>query len=306
MMQSFATQLTNSKLFQVKGVDSEKFLQGQLTADIAQLAKSGHSLASHCNIKGHMVGLFRIMRLDEQTYWLRVNEEIAESAFNNLKKYSIFSKVEMSFLDDAVGFGASEDKALTLTNQLGIESASKTFSASETTAACKIADNLWEIWSIDPVSSTLSDQANSPLESWIAANILQAIPDLRAATQEHFIPQMVNLQALQGVSFSKGCYTGQEIVTRLQHRGILKRAMRLYETYNDTNISEGAAILNVEGESLGEVVMSATVNEKSVLIAVVQQAAFANSTKLQLDSGNVLTNLPLPYELDPRLFESKR
>ncbi len=306
MMQSFATQLTNSKLFQVKGVDAEKFLQGQLTADIAQLAKTGHSLASHCNIKGHMVGLFRIMRLDAQTYWLRVNEEIADSAFNNLKKYSIFSKVEMSFLDDAVGFGASNDQAITLTNQLGLSGEIDQFAASETTAACKIADNLWEIWSIDSVTSSLKAQVDSPFENWIAANILQAIPDLRAATQEHFIPQMVNLQALQGVSFTKGCYTGQEIVTRLQHRGILKRAMRLYETSNETNISEGAAILNAEGESLGEVVLSATVNEKCVLIAVVQQAAFENSTKLLLASGEVLTNLPLPYELDPRLFESKR
>ena len=306
MMQSFATQLTNSKLFQVKGVDAEKFLQGQLTADIAQLAKTGHSLASHCNIKGHMVGLFRIMRLDAQTYWLRVNEEIADSAFNNLKKYSIFSKVEMGFLDDAVGFGASNDQAITLTNQLGLSGEIDQFAASETTAACKIADNLWEIWSIDSVTSSLKAQVDSPLENWIAANILQAIPDLRAATQEHFIPQMVNLQALQGVSFTKGCYTGQEIVTRLQHRGILKRAMRLYETSNETNISEGAAILNAEGESLGEVVLSATDNEKCVLIAVVQQAAFENSTKLLLASGEVLTNLPLPYELDPRLFESKR
>ena len=78
--------LSNYRIIQVSGPDTEKFLQGQLSCDIRQLAKLGHLPGSHCNIKGHMISLFRLFYRVPEQIWLRVHQEIAQTASDTLKK----------------------------------------------------------------------------------------------------------------------------------------------------------------------------------------------------------------------------
>jgi folate-binding protein YgfZ len=120
------------------------------------------------------------------------------------------------------------------------------------------------------------------------------------STRELFIPQMLNLQAVGGVSFKKGCYTGQEIVARMQYLGKLKR--RLYRLSLDAaDLPEPGTQLFApsHNSSIGEVVLAAKAGQNIELLAVLQaEAAEAGDLHLGTLEGPALHLLDLPYELD--------
>ena len=285
--------ITDAQLFSVVGVDAASFLQGQLTADVAALKSGEHLIAAHCSIKGSMVGLFRVMRVNDECFWLRVHKEIAQSAFNNLKKYSIFSKVELAFIEDAKGYCLSGE----LLDSVNSAQSNSSFAA-------QIDTEHAECWTTDlEIQERLTSNTSDSLDAWYEINIRAGIFDLRESTQEKFIPQMCNLQAIDGVSFSKGCYTGQEIVTRLQHRGILKRAMYAYTLPQEHTVSIGEKLFNADKTEVGTIVLTSS-TDKTSLLAIIQQSEIKSA--IFTESGEQLTDLALPYTLDPRLFESKR
>lgn len=303
------TSLDSYRLFQIKGPDAEKFLQGQLTADIASLSSRGHSLAAHCNIKGHMLSMVRLFRLSSEHYLASIHQSIAESGFNNLKKYSIFSKVELGFVDGWSGV-ALDKKHLEKLNSSITDMSLDANSLSDVHYLAKIDEDLYELWAEDKKLCSWVDKAlneQTSINNWKLGLIQRGIPSLEIQTQEHFIPQMTNLQAVNGVSFSKGCYTGQEIVIRLQHRGVLKKAMYRFSADTVASIEPSSQVVDAEGKVVGEVVSSAITSEsKTEILAVVQQRQIDAAVPLKLETGDPLTQLTLPYTLDPRLFESKR
>jgi folate-binding protein YgfZ len=139
---------------------------------------------------------------------------------------------------------------------------------------------------------------------WILSEIDAGIPDLRAETQEAFIPQMTNFQVFAGVSFTKGCYTGQEIVTRLQHRGQLKKPMYIAEVSADTPPQAGDAITALNKPNAGRVVIAAQCGENRyrMLAVIVKNVAEQDPLFLHDQAVELKT---LPYSLDPKLFLPK-
>lgn len=301
--------LSNYRIIELSGVDAEKFLQGQLSCDIRKLAELGHLPGSHCNIKGHMISLFRLFYLAPQKIWLRVHASIAQSAFDNLKKYSIFSKVTLRFADELSGIAVDSITCHSLCVGFELTPDHKPLYVKDDSVIAVYDEDLSEVWAPDSVLLTYLESGaikGTPEARWILANIERGLVDLRAETQEHFIPQMTNLQAVDGVSFNKGCYTGQEIVTRLQHRGILKKAMYRFSASSSEVPLPGTALFNLDGEAVAEVVLAAPTEHGAKLLAVVQQAQVDAGAQLKLQSGTELTFEGLPYELDPMLFEKKR
>ena len=303
------TALNSYRIIEVSGADTEKFLQGQLSCDLRKLAEVGHIPGSHCNIKGHMISLFRLFYLDAQKIWLRVHESIAQSAFDNLKKYSIFSKVTLRFADELSGVAVDSLNSRKLCVGLEVKADHKLLYVKEDGVVAVYDDELYEVWAEDSLLATCLEAGKlkgTPESHWDLANIERGLVDLRTETQEHFIPQMTNLQAVDGVSFNKGCYTGQEIVTRLQHRGILKKAMYRFSAASVEPVAPASELLNSEGTVVGEVVLAASTKAQTHLLAVVQQAQIDAGQTLKLPSGTELSFDGLPYELDPMLFEKKR
>lgn len=179
--------------------------------------------------------------------------------------------------------------------------------------AVKVPGNRYELWlPLSKAQATLEQLIRlAPLgttQDWIRAEIKAAIPDLREATLETFIPQMTNLQALKGVSFNKGCYTGQEIVTRLQHRGKLTKPMYLALVKTNTLPNAGDQLHSADKSNVGQIVLASwTGHDEVILLAVINKTqADESSIHLASADGPELTFLPLPYELDPELFTSKR
>ncbi|WP_162301306.1 YgfZ/GcvT domain-containing protein [Nitrincola tibetensis] len=313
----FVTPLLHQTLLSVEGPDAHKFLQGQLSCDLREVDQDGSRLGTHCNIKGHIASLYRVMRSPEQGYWLRVHHTLTDTGFNLLKKYSIFSKVSLQNLSQShsgLGFSGSLAKDC-LQHCLGQPIALEEYHSirNEHWTLTRIPGNRYELWGTTEILAALLPEilalaSPAPTEQWILQDIEQGLPDIRPETQESFIPQMLNLQVFKGISFNKGCYTGQEIVTRLQHRGQLKKPMYRAQVTAKQAPTPGDMINSDSKEGVGQVVISATSNinaNQYELLAVINKER-AENEQIFLATGEPLSLLELPYHLDPRLFESKR
>ena len=162
-----------------------------------------------------------------------------------------------------------------------------------------------ELWApaeqASAVSATLAASLpEGSLNDWLLGQVRAGIGQVMGPTRELFIPQMINLQAVDGVSFKKGCYTGQEIVARMQYLGKLKRRQYRLALDQQAIPAPGAEIFSpTHGSSVGEVVIAASTGEGCELLAVLSADA-VNDDNLHLGSleGPRLHVLSLPYELD--------
>jgi folate-binding protein YgfZ len=314
--------LIHNRVISILGPDAEKFLQGQLTCDMRDTSQLGSRLGAHCNTKGGMLALYRVMAV-EGGFWLRMHQDILDGGLKNIKKYIMFSKAEAEDQSEQiVGLGLMGPGASTLVEKLFDKVPSETDKAIRAgqMIAVKVPGDRYEIWlPAQEVEAALQQLTRlAPLgttQDWILEEIKAGIPDVRLATLESFIPQMTNLQALKGVSFNKGCYTGQEIVARLQHRGKLNKPMYLAQINTDTLPQAGDKLHTTEKQNVGQIVLASRSGDSEVtLLAVINKTQVDEKQSIYLDSpegiegaeGPALKILELPYELDPELFLSKR
>ncbi|MDH1340522.1 YgfZ/GcvT domain-containing protein [Ectopseudomonas oleovorans] len=302
---AYFTLLDHEGLLAVRGADAAKFLQGQVTCNLNYLSASQSSLGARCTPKGRMLSSFRIVPVDDG-YLLAMARELIESQQADLQKYAVFSKSRLSDESSAwVHFGLSGGDAVL--NELGLQlgAASDTIARTDSLLAVRLSDGRAELWA--PTEDAQALQAklaarlpHAPLNDWLLAQIRAGVGQVFGATRERFIPQMINLQALGGVSFKKGCYTGQEIVARMQYLGKLKRRLHRLRLVGSELPAVGIELFSpVHGSSVGEVVLAAQAGDAIELLAVLQEDA-VNDGRIHLGSseGPTLTLLDLPYQLD--------
>lgn len=302
---AFFCTLSHEGVLAVRGVDAGKFLQGQLTCNLNYLSDSRASLGARCTQKGRMQSSFRIL-LEGDGVLMAMASELLEPQLADLKKYAVFSKSRLTDESTAwARFGL--ENADTALAALGLELPAETDSVvrHDGLIAIRVSPNRAELWApaeqADPLSARLREQlTEGELNQWLLGQISAGIGQVMPATRELFIPQMLNLQAVGGVSFKKGCYTGQEIVARMQYLGKLKR--RLYRLQMDAGElpEPGTPLFSpTHGSSIGEVVMAAHAERNIELLAVVQaEAAEDDNLHLGALEGPGLQLLDLPYELD--------
>lgn len=302
---AYFTLLSHEGLLAVRGADATKFLQGQLTCNLNYLSPSQSSLGARCTPKGRMVSSFRIVPVADG-YLMAMASELLEAQRTDLQKYAVFSKSKLiDESGDWVRFGLAGGD--TLLQELGFELGpqSDALASQGEQLAVRLSDGRSELWvpanTAEAVKSKLAASLpEAPLNDWLLAQVRAGVGQVFGATRELFIPQMINLQALGGVSFKKGCYTGQEIVARMQYLGKLKRRLkRLNLDATDTPEAGTALFSPVHGSSVGEVVLAARSQSGVELLAVLQEDAVADS-RIHLGSieGPTLTLLDLPYQLD--------
>ena len=302
---AFFCTLSHEGVLAVRGVDASKFLQGQLTCNLNYLSDTQASLGARCTQKGRMQSSFRIL-LQGDGVVLAMATELLEPQLADLKKYAVFSKSKLTDESAAwVRFGLmNAEPALT---SLGLELPAETDSVvrSDTLIAIRVSPDRAELWVPAEQGDDVRNQLAATLEQtdlneWLLGQIRAGIGQVMPQTRELFIPQMLNLQAVGGVSFKKGCYTGQEIVARMQYLGKLKR--RLYRLSLDApEMPEpGTPLFSPSHTSaIGEVVIAAKTDQTVELLAVLQAEA-ADSGDVHLGSleGPGLQLLDLPYTLD--------
>lgn len=258
----------------VAGADATRFLQGQLTCDVAALEAGSSTLGARCNPKGRMQSSFRLLKRSEQEYLLTMSADVLAAQQQDLAKYAAFFKVSLT---EVTGHWL----------RLGLwgENPQPVLTAASADGAITLAAGDWsfEIWL--PAGQTalanrlISLAVPAAPADWQLQLIRLGIGQVRAQTRESFIPQMLNLQQHGGVSFRKGCYTGQEIVARMQYLGKLKRRMFRLLWDGEQPPAPGTAIINRDnGQAVGEVVMAARAGNRVELLAVLQNEAAELST----------------------------
>ena len=302
---AFFCTLSHEGVLAVRGADAGKFLQGQLTCNLDYLGDTRASLGARCTQKGRMQSSFRIL-LEGDGVLMAMATELLEPQLADLKKYAVFSKSKLTDESAAwVRFGIEQGDAALL--GLGLELPAETDSVVRNggLVAIRVSPDRVELWAPADQADVLKGKlsallAEGDLNQWLLGQIRAGIGQVMPGTRELFIPQMLNLQAVGGVSFKKGCYTGQEIVARMQYLGKLKR--RLYRLSLDAGElpQPGTPLFSpTHGSAIGEVVLAARTAQNIELLAVLQaEAAEGGDIHLGALEGPALHLLDLPYQLD--------
>ena len=256
-------------------------------------------------VKGRMQSSFRIVP-EGNGYLLAMASELLDAQLADLKKYAVFSKATLS--DESAAWarfglqgGEAALQALGLTPPVEAGATVR----HEGLIAIAVSAGRVELWvpaeqAAHVGAALAASLPEGSLNDWLLGQIRAGIGQVMGPTRELFIPQMINLQAVDGVSFKKGCYTGQEIVARMQYLGKLKRRQyRLLLDQLDIP-APGAEIFSpTHGSSVGEVVLAASTGQGCELLAVLTAEAVAdNNLHLGSLEGPRLHVSSLPYELD--------
>ena len=278
--------LTHYSLIQIKGTEAEKYLQGQLTCDVTKLAAGESTLTAHCDPKGKMSALFRLIRQDEQTFYMLLKSELLPSALDQLKKYAVFSKVTFTSLDWQI-LGAAGTKGIEKCGQFS--------------AQIRIDVNGQQPRVILLHPTRLALEATVEAEAWDLLDIQDGVPGLAAATQLEFIPQALNLQSIeQAISFQKGCYIGQETVARAKYRGANKRALFIFAAQTESLPDIGSALEMALGDNWRATgTITSAVNFHGILwLQAVLNTPLEDGQAFRLPNDQTLLDMqPLPYEL---------
>lgn len=301
--QTYLIPLTQG-LIEIKGPDSAKFLQGQVTCDVRELSAKTTRLGAQCNIKGRMLLCFRALQTDAERILLRVGAGLVEKGLASLGKYIVFSKAKLANQSEAYRcLGVAGPKAAQIIEQVfGVnipnnddwETAGESF-------VIRLDDNRYECWILAAEAENLwnciSEKAIPANQNhWDLFNIRAGLGDITSETYEAFTPQTINFQLVNGINFRKGCYTGQEIVARLHYRGTLKRHMYRFGFEGSQLPLPGSELVNTEGKVVGEVVLAAWVSTGNgeLLAGVVDEA---RDMVLLANNPQKLSPLALPYAI---------
>ena len=227
------TLINDQSVLEIKGPDAEKFLQGQCSADIAALSAGLAAPGCICTVKGRVLCTFVATRVDDRIL-LRMSTELIASMRKYLAKYAAFFKVELiewrtpSVLERH-GSAALKTPFIALNYHLNETAFTECLVAPENLPAMLEELNGSEL-------NLVSGQ------TWTAKQIRAGWLNLRVNTTEKYLPHQLNLERLGAISFTKGCYTGQEIIARTEYRGKPKRRMHLIEL----EVSDKAALVSLD------------------------------------------------------------
>jgi len=303
------TALSSLGLIAVAGPEAEPFLQGQVTNDVPRLSTVVSQLGSHCSPKGRMLAGFRAFKRDEVIYLQLPHTQVA-TLTQRLRMYLLRAKATIEdaserFIAIAVAGTCAPSLLASRLETVPTQENEVTHAGELTTiripgptprfqllGPVSALEGLWD--DLTAAATVVND------EFWSLLDIRAGIPVVYRQTSDAFVPQMVNLQLLDGVSFKKGCYTGQEVVARMQYLGKLKRRMYLARVGTDNPPAPGDALQAADGRSeqaVGRVVDACSNGEGDYeLLAVVEiQAAERGEVRLGSPDGPLLSLRDPPY-----------
>jgi len=284
------TLINSQSVLEVCGPDAEKFLQGQCSADITSLAEKNSLAGCICTVKGRVLCTFITTRIEDRIL-LKMSAELVTPMREYLGKYAAFFKVELiewpvpSVLET---FTPQSFKTATIP---------LTYSINEQ----EFTEHLIEPNSINLMIDELnnSDATLISEEDWSDKQIDCGWLNLTLDTTEKYLPHQLNLERLNAISFTKGCFTGQEIIARTEYRGKPKRRMHLIELegLNLETFSLPIDMLDKDsGRTLG-ILLAVSDNQKKALAILPvdnQELSIATFEGIEIK----LTPLEQPYPIE--------
>lgn len=301
------TDLSHLGVIRVSGSNKLEFLQGQVTNDVNKVSESASQINSYCSPKGRMYAIFRIVPFGDDLLLLLPSEQLEFT----LKRLGMFILRADVTLSDASGeFACIELSGDCAADLLPIDppDVDNGVVSHDDYTIVRIAgdrprflvladpESMQALWKEVRQSATPTSRA-----SWALLDIRAGIPTVYQATREAFVPQMTNMQLIDGLSFTKGCYTGQEVVARMQYLGKLKR--RMYRVKSEAVLQAGTELFSASsdsGQGAGRVVDAAASPEGGYEALVVTPVSCAEADDLQLGDadGARLQLLDIPYAFE--------
>lgn len=300
--------LTDRGFLSVSGPDSQRFLQGQLSNNLDKLKPAQHHLSTACTPKGRMYSAFRLLH-SEKAFLLSMHRGLLDQTQTTLGKYAVFFKSEQSIDTSLVALGLSGSNIKSTIQKL-------VGNTPEGDSAIKVEESAWllsvpgtceryELWlpaNQLPAWWDKLKQSFLPISQshWRLLDIEAVIPELLPEAVEQYIPQHLNLPTLNAVSFRKGCYTGQEIVARMQNLGQLKSRCYHLTAHSAVELIPNTKLTNAAGKTIGEVLYAVTpadANQTELLAIIRVEAAEASDVHLP-ENDTPFTVAPLPYNID--------
>lgn len=304
--------LSHRAQIRVQGADAATFLQGQFGNDIRAVSATHSQLSSYSSPKGRVYATFRVRLERENTYCLELAAPQAAFLRKRLAMFILRSRVTLEDAADCgVHFGVAGPHAtLHLEHVLG--------KVPETTDAVLETHGLtvvrtrgmqsprYEVFGTIEACRRLWDDLNvhcAPVgpEAWRLLDILAALPTIYPETSEAFVAQMLNLDALEAVSFTKGCYPGQEVVARMHYLGKLKRRMFRLAIEGQERPMPGSPVFRRDGDPAqpdGEIVDAALHPDGLwAALAVLQTSACGQPLAWGRPDGPAAVEISLPYPL---------
>ncbi len=285
------------------GPDSAKFLQGQSTADFSELAPGGALQGACCNLQGRVFTSF-VSAATDAGMLLVMNRALIAPSLQTLTKYAVFSKTRLADASDAyriLGLAGNGAAASLATLGLRIPDRGSALAADGTLAIhCGDTRFLLAVPAAQAQTRWLELEGHARpagLPLWHLLDIRAGQADVRPETGDQFLPQMLDYDRTGAVSFTKGCYTGQEVVARTQYRGKLKRHLHRLGIATSNPPAPGSAIaLPGDANPAGTVVIAAPAGAERCEALVVLRDEARNADVLEFgDAPTPVEFLPLPY-----------
>jgi len=303
--------LSPLSILRAHGEDAQSFLQGQFSNDIRQVTEIRSQLSAYCNPKGRMLAILRVFRIGE-AYCLQLPGALAETTLKRLRMFVMRAKVKIELADveliriglsgpNVEGFIATTvgNAPAAVNDSLSVDGVT-VLRLSGPHARFELLASPEKMLALWPQFAARVTPAGATAWAWL--DIMAGIPNVLPGTVEEFVPQMTNLELVGGVSFTKGCYPGQEIVARMHYLGRLKQRMLRAHVNTLEPPLPGTPVYasDLPDQSAGSVLDAQPSPDSGYdLLAVAQLSSHATGAlHLANSSGPTLTLKDLPYSLE--------
>ncbi|WP_051711359.1 CAF17-like 4Fe-4S cluster assembly/insertion protein YgfZ [Andreprevotia chitinilytica] len=304
---TIASPLSQYGLIRFSGEETAAFLNGQLSSDVRTLPYEQAQYSSYSTPKGRMQASFLVWR-DGDDYLLQIAAELQTAIQKRLSMFVLRAKTKASDANaDYLNIGIAGPKAADVLAKVagGVPTDALAVLHGDALTVIALSENRYQLIARADQSQVIWDALQQAgvqpagEDVWRLTEIRAGAPWVTAATQEEFVPQMANMELIGAVSFTKGCYPGQEIVARTQYLGKLKR--RMFRVHIGTDAAAaGNDVYSPEmnGQASGKLLLAAPAPQGGIeALVVVQTASLEHGLHLGSVDGPALEVLALPYEV---------
>jgi folate-binding protein YgfZ len=308
MTKSRYCELVHLGLVRFSGTEAHAFLHNQLTCDVGALASGSSTYGAYCTPKGRILATFLLWRVGED-FFMQLPTSLREPIQKQLSKYILRAKVKAADASSEwalLGIAGKDSEAVVRQAVGAVPGAVHDVTQTPEATVIKLPGERYGIGATrDKAPAILASLAataeKAGADYWDWLDIRAGIATILPATQEAFVPQMVNLDLIGGVSLTKGCYPGQEIVARMHYRGTLKQRMYLANVGGTDQPQPAEKLYSPDfGEqACGTIVNAARSPEGGYDVLAVMQIASADKgdVRWKAPGGPVLKFMQLPYSV---------
>jgi folate-binding protein YgfZ len=294
MSQLFVVPLEHLGILRFRGADTLRFLQGQLSNDVERLRTHPALFAGLHDPQGRVLALLRLFAIDDDHVLAVLPRELLPGVQERLARVVLRAKVRIDVADPewrAYGLCGPDAEA-----------------GARLKPAARLSDDPLRLLVVAPRHEPQPEGDELESEEWEALEVADGIPEVLTATTGQFVSQMLNLDVLDGISFDKGCYTGQEIIARAHYRGRVKRRLQRFATEDARVLVPGERVQLTDGRRV-QIVRWARfgqVGSEFLAVAPLAEAAAPPGENAGEEAGPsegeprlAATPLALPYQLPP-------